>query len=109
MRLEDPGAARETLHADAQQGHHLVRHGLSDLIAEPDPDVVTGAHDDLINAFAGAVVLALKRAAIDLPMVITAPGIFANGVWISEPRVLRDVEVADGTAPPTPPSRPITI
>ena len=51
-------------------------------------DHAFGAHDDLINAYAGAVVMALKRAAIDPPLVITAPGIHANGGWISEPRVL---------------------
>ena len=35
-----------------------------DNVDHPD---IAGAHDDLINAFAGAVTLALKRAAIDPP------------------------------------------
>jgi hypothetical protein len=45
----------------------------------------------------GAVVMAMKRAAIDPPLVITMPGYF-NGVWISEPRVLTS------QPPPDPPS-----
>jgi hypothetical protein len=32
--------------------------------------------------------MALKRAAIDQPLVITAPGYYANGIEISAPRVL---------------------
>ena len=51
-------------------------------------DHAFGAHDDLINAYAGAVVMALKRAAIDPPLVITLPGYYANGMEISAPRVL---------------------
>ena len=37
---------------------------------------ISGAHDDLINAFAGSVVLALKRAAIDPPMTFNSPIVF---------------------------------
>jgi hypothetical protein len=60
-------------------------------------DHTFGAHDDLINAWAGAVVMAMRRAAIDLPVPIVTPGIYSGGVEISAPRVLTLVAEA---APP---------
>jgi hypothetical protein len=74
-RLLDQALALER--RPGRSGHDNVDH----------PDIA-GAHDDLINAFAGAVTFALKRAAIDPPQPIVMPGYFANGVEISAPRAL---------------------
>jgi len=66
-------------------------------------DHTFGAHDDLINAYAGAVVMAMRRAAIDQPVPIFMPGYYVGGVEISAPNSFLLSQAAAVEQPPQPP------